>query len=75
MSDDGLFRTYLSVAHYARPVVAIGIAVWVLFVADVGTISVVGVTVDGRIPILLFTAAFGTTPLWNSYHPADLLDD
>lgn len=75
MSDDGLFRTYLSVAHYARPVVAVGVAVWVFFVADIGTISVAGVTVDGRIPILLFTAAFGTTPLWNSYRPGNLLDD
>lgn len=75
MSDGRLFRSYLSVTHYIRPVVAVGIAAWVVFAADVGTITVGGVTVDGRVPILFFTAVFATTPLWNSYRPEELLDD
>jgi hypothetical protein len=55
--------------------VSLGIAVWVLFVADVGSLTVAGITVDGRIPILVFAAVFATTPLWNSYRPEDLLND
>ena len=75
MDGDGSIKTYLRLTHLLRPAVSLGIAVWVLFVADVGSLTVVGVTVDGRIPILIFAAAFATTPLWNSYRPEDLLSD
>jgi hypothetical protein len=75
MDGDESLKTYLRLTHLLRPAVSLGIAVWVLFVADVGSLTVAGVTVDGRIPILVFAAAFATTPLWNSYRPEDLLND
>jgi hypothetical protein len=75
MDGDSPFEKYLRLTHLLRPAVSVGIAVWVLFVADVGTLRLAGVTVDGRVPVLVFAAAFATTPLWNSYRPEDLLDD
>jgi len=75
MDGDSPFEKHLRLTHLLRPAVSAGIAVWVLFVADVGTLGLAGVTVDGRLPVLVFAAAFATTPLWNSYRPEDLLDD
>jgi hypothetical protein len=73
MDGDRLLSTYLRATHFVRPLV--GVAVWAVFLADVGTVTLAGVTVDGRLPIVLFAVAFATTPLWNSYRPEDLLDD
>lgn len=75
MGGDRLLSTYLRATHFVRPLVGVGVAVWAVFLADVGTVTLAGVTVDGRLPIVLFAVAFATTPLWNSYRPEDLLDD
>lgn len=75
MDGDRLLSTYLRFTHFLRPVVGVGIAAWALFVADVGTVTLAGLTLDGRIPIVVLAAAFATAPLWNSYRPEDMLDD